>query len=426
MKPDPSLLDRRRAVLGESYRLFYDSPIELVRGEGTWLFDTDGRRYLDVYNNVPIVGHGHPRVVKAVSRQMQALNTHSRYLHEGIVRYAETLLARMPPSIDRMVYACSGTEAVELALRMATAFTGAEGLICTAHAYHGNSRTVARISPETAGSEPGDSVEMIRLPDPIDGAHVSGSDARAQGAGQVRAAIERLAARGTRPAALIVDTIFSSEGIDLAPPGWLSGAVDAAANEGALFIADEVQAGFGRLGEHFWGFERHQVLPDIVTLGKPMGNGYPVSAVVLRHEISQTFARRASYFNTFGGSPVAAAAAQSVLEVLDDEQLPERAGRVGSLLRSGLRDLESRWPCMAQVRGAGQFTGVEIQGPSGDRKAGASLAGALLNELARNGTLAGRTGPDNNVIKLRPPLAFDEAHVDMVLNRLEDALKRLA
>ncbi len=412
---DTLLLNRRRRVLGSAYRLFYDEPLHVVAGEGVWLVDSEGQRYLDMYNNVPHVGHCHPHVVDAIARQAAILNTHTRYLHHGVVEYAERLLATFPDALDTVMFSCTGTEANELALRIARAATGGQGVVTTEFAYHGNSQAIFEISPEDCTELP-DHVIAIPKPDTFRGEH-KGDDAGAHYASAVHGAVARLEDRGVQPAALIVDTILSSAGIVTPPAGFLSGCADAIRQAGGLFIADEVQPGFGRTGAHFWGFEADDVVPDIVTLGKPMGNGHPVSAVVLRHELLETF--DSGYFNTFGGNPVSAAAASAVLDVVEQDDLQANAQLVGAHLRQGLESLATRHEGIGDVRGNGLFLAVEFT--DGDRP-DAELAHAVVNGLRQRNVLTGSIGPDNNILKLRPPMVIQPGEADLLLHALNDVL----
>ena len=431
------LLARRQRLLGPAYRLFYEEPLHLVRGEGVWLFDADGRRYLDAYNNVASVGHAHPRVVAAIAAQAAQLNTHTRYLHGGVLDVAERLLATLPPALGHMMFTCTGSEANDLALRIARSATGAEGLIVTRWAYHGVTAALAEASPSLgAGMRLGERVRTVDLPftaPAADGAPQP--DAASAGAGfadAVRAAIADLAAHGLRPAALLVDTVFSSDGVFTDPAGFLAPAVAAVRAAGGLFIADEVQPGFGRTGEAFWGFARHggpaaggpPLVPDLVTLGKPMGNGHPVAAVVVRPEVLAPFAAQCRYFNTFGGNPVAMAAAGAVLDVIADEGLQARALAVGTRLRRQLAALAGRHPAIGQVRGAGLFIGVDLVEPADPAAArpAPALTTRLVNGLRQRGVLLSATGPQASTLKIRPPLVFGDEHADLLVDALDQAL----
>jgi 4-aminobutyrate aminotransferase-like enzyme len=420
-----SLLERRLGAMGDAYRLFYDEPLTLARGEGVWLYDPDGRAYLDVYNNVPIVGHCHPHVAGAVARQLETLNTHTRYLHEGVVAYAERLLGYFPGELDRVMFACSGTEAVELALRMARAHTGGSGIVVTAHAYHGNSWAVSQISPEEAIAEPrGQHVVTVPAADTYRGFQGDDKAATEHFCAHLAGAIGELEKRAIRPAAFILDTVCSSEGVIRMPAGYLAGAARIIREAGGVFIADEVQAGFGRTGGHFWGFEQHGVVPDIVTLGKPMGSGYPVSAVVTRRDILGSFSRTAKYFNTFGGSSAACAAANAVLDVIEAERLQENAREAGAYLLTGLRRLAAGNALIGDIRGSGLYIGVDLVRERDTREPAATEARRAVNALRDRGVLVGLTGPHRNVLKFRPPLVFSAQHADLLIDALEAVLPR--
>lgn len=402
-----SLIAARDRVLGPAYRLFYQRPVHLVRGEGTRLYDADGACYLDAYNNVASVGHCHPHVVEAVSRQLSTLNTHTRYLHGGIVDYSQRLLATMPEQIDQVMYACTGSEVNDLALRVAEMHTGAKGVIVTSDAYHGNTAAVTAISPSIGGSSA--LGEHVRAIPPPDSYRIPAGELAERFADDVSAAIADLNASGAGFSALIVDTIFSSDGI-YPDPSVLAPAVQAVHRAGGLFIADEVQPGFGRTGEAMWGFLRHGVVPDLVTMGKPMGNGMPIAAMAARTDVLDAFARGIPYFNTFGGNPVTVAAAAAVLDVIEDEKLMANAGDVGSRLRAELTSLVGEHPRIGDVRGTGLYVGVEVISETGaPDRAGAR---ALVNAMRERRVLISVCGRDGNVLKIRPPLVFSSSDVD--------------
>lgn len=426
MTRDSELSIRRRRALGSAYRLFYDEPLQLVRGEGAWLWDADGRRYLDAYNNVPHVGHGHPRVVDAIARQAAALNTHTRYLHEGVVELAERLAEKLSGGLDTVMFACSGTEANDLALRIARSATGNQGVIVTGHAYHGHSIGVLPLSTEDVPPErrPGwvatiPAPERYRCPVPDE-------QATAWYLARLEEAIDTLDASGHGVAALVMDTVMSSEGVPTVPAGFLAAAAERVRAAGGLFLADEVQAGFGRTGRHFCGFQRHGARADLVTFGKPMGNGYPVSAVAARRGLLERFSREHHYFNTFAGSPVAAAAALAVLDVIEEEHLQAHAERAGRLVHARLAALAERFPCIGDVRGPGLFIGVDLVDNRRTREPAAGLAGRIVEGMRELGVLVGRTGPGGNVIKIRPPLVITDAQLDLLLDSLERTLARCA
>ena len=415
------LVRRRAAALGSAYRLFYREPLELVRGLGAHVWDRDGVEYLDVYNNVPSAGHSHPRIVAAIAEQAARLNTHTRYLDEATVVYAEDLLSTFPAHLENVMFTCTGSEANDLALRIAKAATGAEGVIVTSNAYHGVTTEIAAISPSLGGAGSlAPWVRMIDAPSP-------GVDLGAQ----VAAAIASLGAAGIRPAALIVDTIFASDGVFPDAAG-LPAAVSAIRAAGGLFIADEVQPGFGRLGRSdssgspgagsLWGFARHGLAPDLVSLGKPMGNGHPIAGVVARRELVDAFAERGRYFNTFGGNPVSIAAAQATLDVLRDERLPEHAAAVGAGLLAALRAIGD--PRIGAVRGAGLFIGLDLVDANG--RPDEALALDVVNALRRRRILLAASGPGNHTLKIRPPLVFDDADAARLVTELNAVLKERA
>ncbi|MDA8450507.1 aminotransferase class III-fold pyridoxal phosphate-dependent enzyme [Acidovorax sp. NCPPB 3859] len=414
------LLERRARLLGPAYRLFYDEPFHPVRGEGVWLYDAAGTPWLDAYNNVVPLGHARPEVVEAISRQASVLNTHTRYLHEGILDYAERLLATMPPELGHATFTCTGSEANDLAMRIATAHTGGTGLIVTRFAYHGVTSALACASPSL-----GQYVrigEHVRLVDAPEGGDAGTGQRFAEG---VRAAIADLQAHGLKPAALLVDTVFSSDGVFTRPAGFLQGAVDAIHSAGGVFIADEVQPGFGRTGEAFWGFQRHGVVPDIVTMGKPMGNGHPVAGLAVRPEVMQAFGQASRYFNTFGGNPVSMAAASAVLDVIQQNCLQANALQVGTYLREKLAALGERHAIVGEARGAGLFVGLELLADRATRAPATAQAARVVNGLRRRQVLLSATGPDAHVLKIRPPLVFQQEHADLLVDRLDEVLGTL-
>lgn len=416
---EAALVARRARALGPAYRLFYETPVHLVRGEGVWLYDPSGAAYLDAYNNVACVGHCHPRVVAAMAGQAAQLASHTRYLHEGILAYAERLLATFPADLSHVMFTCTGSEANDLALRIAREHTGGTGVIVTENAYHGVTSAVAAMSPSLgAGVDLGAHVRTVPAPDPAR----YGDDVAGGFAAAVAAAARDLLRHGIRPAALLVDTIFSSDGVFAGPPGFLAPAAAAIRAAGGLFIADEVQPGFARTGEAMWGFLRHGLVPDMVSLGKPMGNGYPVAGLVLRPEVVAEFGAKARYFNTFGGNAVAAATAMAVMDVIEDEGLLANARDTGAYLAGGLCALAARHACLGPVRGAGLFIGADIVREGAPD---AALAARVVNGLRAAQVLISATGKAGNVLKIRPPLVFTRDHADLFLDRLDAVLSAL-
>lgn len=418
---DAELLARRRRLLGPAYRHFYEEPLEIVRGKGVHLYDAEGIEYLDAYNNVPCVGHSHPRVVAAIAEQAGCLNTHTRYLGEPILDYSERLLDSLGAGLGHVMFTCTGSEATDLALRVARFHTGAVGIVVTSNAYHGVTTAAAAVSPSLgAAVAPGPEVRTIAAPSP------GAIDAEAEGvrmAAEFQAAAAELEAAGHGFAALIADSIFSSDGIIPDPVGFLRPLATAVADRGGLFIADEVQAGFARTGGSMWGFERHGITPDLVTMGKPMGNGMPVAAVASRAELLDEFGAAIRYFNTFGGNSVSIAAATAVLDVIEDEGLLSSADAVGRALLAALVELERRHEVLRAARGAGLFIGVDIASPKGDS---AVLADRVVEGLRERRVLLAATGRDKDVLKIRPPLVFSLADADRLVTALDDVLGSLA
>ncbi len=424
-QPLAARIERRARVFGAASMLFYDEPLQIVRGAGCWLYDAAGTAYLDAYNNVPSVGHCHPRVVEAVTRQLQQLNVHTRYLHDGIDEYAARLLATLPAPVSTLTFTCTGSESNDLALRLAAAYTGARGVIVTEAAYHGNTGLATEVSPASfMPAAPPPHVRLVPAPAANGATPAEVSRVFAE---HVAAAIEDLERCGLGVAALLVDGIFSSDGVYPHPRGFLRAAVDAVHRAQGLFIADEVQCGFGRTGESLWGFERHGLRPDVVTFGKPMGNGYPMGAVASRPDILQALCSRTGYFNTFGGSPVAAAAGQAVLDVIQAEDLMGNSRRVGTHLEQGLIALAARHPQIAEVRAVGLYLGVALRdvreaAPVPPATRGAELARIVVNALRRRRVLIGVAGRQGDVLKIRPPLCFSSGDADHLLAALDEGL----
>lgn len=417
---EASLIERRQRVLGPAYRLFYQRPVEIVRGEGVWLHEASGNRLLDTYNNVASVGHCHPHVVAALAKQAAILSTNTRYLHETVLDYAEKLLKYFPAELQHVMFTCTGSESNDLAMRLARARTGGTGFIVTECAYHGTTLAVAGMSPSLGRHvNLGEHVRTVPAPNRY---RLGEADVGAAFRAGVEAAIEDFERHGIKPAALIVDSIFSSDGVLPDPKGFLAGAVEAIHAAGGLFIADEVQPGFGRTGAHMWGFQRHGVLPDMVSLGKPMGNGYPVAGLVMRPDVVEDFGRKARYFNTFGGNTVASAVALAVLEVIENEGLQENARVVGDYFKKSLEQLGQRYPLIGDVRGAGLFLGVEIVRDRATREPEPDVTTKIVNGLRENNVLISATGPLANILKIRPPLTFSKENADFFIDRMDRVL----
>ncbi|OLS62704.1 aspartate aminotransferase family protein [Pseudomonas putida] len=417
------LIERRERLLGPAYRLFYERPLHTVRGEDVWLFDEQGRRYLDAYNNVASIGHCHPRVVEAMYQQSKQLNTHTRYLQEGILDYAEQLLDTFSSDLDRVMFTCTGSEANDLALRIARQYTGGTGVIITRFAYHGVTGDIAELSPSLgAGIVLPEHVRTVRPPDAY---RLGAENVSSVFAADVRAAIEDMKAHGIKPAAILLDGIFSSDGVLPGPAGCIAEGIKVAQAEGLLYIADEVQPGFARTGLNMWGFSRHDVRPDIVTLGKPMGNGQPIAGIVGRSEVVDHFGRSMRYFNTYGGNPVSCAAGKAVLDVIQGDNLQQRSHDIGGYLLEGLSRLAGRHELIGDVRGAGMFLGVELVSDRTTRQPAALEARRVVNSMRENGVLISAAGPLENVLKIRPLLTFTQEHADLLIQAVDVALEDL-
>lgn len=425
MPDNSSLLERRRAALGEHAPLFYDRPLEIVRGEGCRVWDADGRRYLDAYNNVPHVGHCHPRVTEALCRQAGLLNIHTRYLHEGIVRYAERLTGTFPAPLDRAMFCCTGSEANELALRIARTVSGRHGVVVSNFSYHGNTGGLALLTTGLPTPEPlAPFARAVPIPDPFRWPSSMGEDQMvAAHLAAIDQAIAELDAAGYGVAAVLFDSIFSTEGLLDVPPSYVHGVVKRVREAGGFYIADEVQPGFGRMGDAMWGFEAAGVVPDFITLGKPMGNGHPMAGVVTRAELADRFTRDALYFNTFAGNPVSAAVGEAVLDVIADERLLERTAATGRYLQERLATLAGADDRIGDVRGRGLFAALELVDERG--KPDAAGTRAVVNAMREAGVLISRIGPDDNVLKIRPPLAFGESEADELVETLGQVLMKV-
>jgi 4-aminobutyrate aminotransferase-like enzyme/Ser/Thr protein kinase RdoA (MazF antagonist) len=429
-EPEPDAeqtLAARHERLGRNLSVSYRKPLKVARGFGCWLYDEDGRAYLDAYNNVPLVGHSHPRVVAAVRAQLGLLNTNTRYLHDEVVRYAERLLALMPEPLRVCYFLSSGSEANELALRLARAHTRREDVVVLEHAYHGHTSSLVDLSPYKfegpGGAGRKQWVHVAPLPDDYRGRYRRGDpQAGLRYAAHVGELLNEVRASGRGVAAYLAETLPSVAGQIVFPPGYLAEAYRLARAAGGVCIADEVQAGFGRLGSCFWGFESQGAVPDVVVLGKPIGNGFPLAAVVTTREIAASFDNGMEFFSTFGGNPVACAAGLAVLDVLEAERLQENAARVGGRLSAGLFELMGRFPVIGDVRGLGLFLGADLVLDRESRRPAPLQAEYVANRLRELGVLTGTDGPHHNVIKLRPPLTLREDEAALLLSALERVL----
>jgi 4-aminobutyrate aminotransferase-like enzyme/Ser/Thr protein kinase RdoA (MazF antagonist) len=410
-----SHLQRRDRLLGPCTYLFYDRPLHIVHSEGVWLYDVDGNRYLDAYNNVSHVGHCHPHVVNAIAKQSRRLNTSTRYMHGYILELAERITKGMPEPLSTCMFVCTGSEANELAWQMSKVVSGNNGALVTKFSYHGNTSTIKQFSTE--------SIPQEKLPPHVQTlcAPTSNSTYLKPDSG-VGNAIMDLNKHGHQPAMVILDTAFVSDGIYTAPKGYLNTLFTKTRDAGGLCVVDEVQGGFGRLGQHFWGFQFDDVIPDIVTLGKPMGNGHPIAAVVTQQEIAEALARDSGYFNTFGGNPVSCAAGLAVLDVIEKEALQDNAREVGQYLRERIEMLRRDFPVLGDIHGSGLLQGIDILKPDG--KPDPELALEIMNDMRENGVLIGTTGPNYSTLKVRPPIVFQREHVEILLAALVKALEK--
>ena len=411
-----SHLSRRARILGPYAYLFYARPLHIVRGESVWLYDDEGTRYLDAYNNVAHVGHCHPHVVNAIAKQARLLNTSARYMHSYILELAEQITKRMPEPLSVCMFMCTGSEANELAWQIAKVISGNGGALITKFSYHGSAAATTQFSTET--------IPVEKLPSNVQTlfAPTSDSNYRKPDSGFSNA-IKALDEHGHQPAMLILDTAFVSDGIYTSPQGYLNELFAKTHAAGGLCVADEVQGGFGRLGQYFWGFQFDNTMPDIVTLGKPMGNGHPIAAVVTRPDIAETFHNEINYFSTYGGNPVSCAAGLAVLEVIEKEALQGNALEVGQYLRERLTNLQKDYPVIGELHGSGLLQGIDIIKPDGALDP--EMADHIMNHLRENGVLIGTTGQNYATLKIRPPMVFQKEHVEIFLVALIKALDEL-
>lgn len=418
--PDLDLAERRLASMGGS-PFFYRTPLHVERGDGVYLIGNDGRRYLDMYNNVPQVGHSNPHVAKAISRQAAVLNTNTRYLYRAAVEYAERITGTLPDHLSKVLFVNSGSEANDLAWQLATAFTGSSGAIVMEDAYHGITQATLALSPAARPSQPAH-VDYLMSPDPYRGVIREG-DLAVRYAADTDRALGALAERGHKPATFMVDTALCSNGVPAVPDGYFGMVAEKVRAAGGLIIADEVQAGFGRLGA-MWGHQVHGMSADIVTLGKPVGNGYPLGVVITRSEILESQGEH-HVFSTFGGNAVSAAAGMAVLDVIESQDLITRSRLVGDRLRSRIRDLADTHPLIGDVRGRGMLVGVEFVTNRVARTPATVEAAELTEILREHGVLVGLEGRDRNIFKLRPALIFADRHTDLFIEALDNALHQL-
>ncbi len=425
----PDIIEARQRLLGPWLSTAYDQPLKIVRGEGQYLFDETGRRFLDAVNNVSHVGHCHPRVVAAATHQMALLNTNTRYLHDTIIDYAEALTATLPEPLSVCFFVCSGTEANELAIRLARTHTGGTDFIVIDGAYHGNSSGVVDLSPYKFNGPGGQGkpphIHVVPTPDTFRGRYRSSvADAGEKYANHVAQALDDIESKGRNVAGFFAEPIMGCAGQIVPPPGYLKRSFEYVRAVGGVCIADEVQIGFGRVGTHFWAIETQGIVPDIVTLGKPIGNGHPLAAVVTTPEIAASFDNGMEYFNTFGGNPVSCAIGMAVLDVIETEGLQENARIVGEYLKGRLQESSVRYSAIGEVRGRGLFLGVELVEDHQSLSPATKLANDVVEKMKDAGVLVSADGPDENVIKIKPPIVFNNQNADQLVEAMDEALSQ--
>ena len=415
----------REIHIAPSFSLSYTDPLHIVRGEGQYLYDADGKQYLDAVNNIQHVGHCHPKVVAAATAQYQKLNTNTRYLDETIVNYAQALTDKLPDGLDICFFTNSGSEANDLALRIARHVTQSKETIVLDAAYHGNLSSLIEISPYKhdgpGGSGAPDFVHTIPMPDPFRGKY-RGEESGKEYANEVQIAIDKIQESGKRVSVFIAESLMGCGGQLVPPRGFLKESFQKVSKAGGLCIADEVQIGFGRMGDHFWGFETQDVIPDIVTMGKSMGNGHPLSAVVTIKAIAEKFNNGMEYFNSFGGNPVSCAVGHAVLNVIEDEDLQQNAKDVGDYLKSMLNELKVKYPIIGDVRGFGLFLGIELVRDPQSLEPADKEADQIVNSMKEKGILISTDGPDHNVLKIKPPLVFAKDNAIQLVETLNGVL----
>ena len=420
------MIARRRRALGPTYQNFYDRPLHLVRGSGTRLWDADGHEYLDCYNNVVSVGHCHPRVVEALCQQAATLNTHTRYLHEGIVELGEKLIGGLPAGIDTCIFTCTGSEANDLAAQIARQITGRQGLVVCESSYHGVSELTRKLSTSSyPASERPDWLAVIEPPNLYRGPYRDGDpNAAEKYVEQARVELDRLEQRGHRPAAIMIDLVWDSNGPLVAPREYLRELCAEVRLRGGLVIADEVQSGYCRTGHNWWACDNYSLVPDFLTCGKPMGGGHPLALMATRGEIAEAYAREYHYFNTFGGNPVSAAVGKAVIEVIEGEGLLQNALDTGAYLEAGLRELAERHAQIGAVQGCGLFWGLDMVSERDSRTPLSKPAMRRLGSLiASEGVITGTSGRYDQVLKLRPPLPFSKADTDRAIEAIDTVLR---
>jgi len=423
---ESELVSFRKEHLGKGMSLSYNKPLKILQGQKQYLINQDGRKYLDTVNNVAHVGHEHPRLVKAGQNQMSVLNTNTRYLHPTIIEFAQSLLKKLPTELSVIHFVNSGSEANELAIRMAKTFTSQKDMLAIEIGYHGNTGACVDVSSYKFDGKGGkgapENTQIVPLPDSYRGKYRGKySETGSKYAKHIKEQIEVVESKGRGIAGFIAESIVSCGGQIVLPDNYLKEAFQLVRDAGGVCIADEVQVGFGRVGKHFWGFQLQDVVPDIVTMGKPIGNGHPLAAVACTQQIADAFANGMEYFNTFGGNPVSCAIGKEALQIIDDEKLQQNALNVGEFLKSELENLQKQFTLIGDIRGEGLFLGIEL---IEDKKLtpATEKAAYLANRMKEMGILMSTDGPDINVLKIKPPICFNKENAQELLYRLEKVL----
>ena len=421
------LRKRRKNYLGPSLSLSYDEPLHIIKGKGQFLFDKNGKQYLDAVNNIQHVGHCHPKITEAFLNQNAKLNTNTRYLDETILNYAEALLEKLPAPLSKCYFTNSGSESNDLALRMARNRVKSLETIVVDGAYHGHLTSLIEVSPYKynglGGEGAVDHVHAVPMPDPYRGKY-RGPDSGSSYANEIKTLLDELTSKGKKVSSFIAESVMGCGGQIFPPKGFINMAYEEVRRSGGVCIADEVQIGFGRLGEHFWGFESHDVVPDIVTLGKSIGNGHPLSVLVTTDEMAEDFNNGMEYFNSFGGNPVSCAIGHAVLDIIEEEELQKNAYKLGNIMLSMLMELKEKHDLIGDVRGKGLFVGIELISDLKSLEPAGDMANHIVDQMKDRGILLSTDGPDHNVIKIKPPMVFNNDNALFLVENLDDILSR--
>ena len=427
MQSNELLKKIRDQYLGPSLSLSYKQPLHIVSGQGQYLYDADGKEYLDAVNNIQHVGHCHPKLVEVATSQLQKLNTNTRYLDETILNYAQALADKLPEGLDKFFFTNSGSESNDLALRLARHYTNSLETIVLDGAYHGHLISLIEISPYKYNGPGGqgkpDHVHAVPMPDPFRGKY-RGPDSGRSYRDEVKKIIDKIRSSSKNVSAFIAESIMGCGGQLIPPSNFLKEAYDLIRGEGGLCIADEVQIGLGRMGEHFWGFETQAIVPDVVTIGKSIGNGHPLSVVVTTKDVADRFNNGMEYFNSFGGNPVSCAIGHAVLDIIEEEELQKNAYKLGNIMLSMLMELKEKHDLIGDVRGKGLFVGIELISDLKSLKPAGDMANHIVDQMKDRGILLSTDGPDHNVIKIKPPMVFNNDNALFLIENLDDILSR--